>query len=304
MTIIMKLKGRLGNQLFQYATCRAISIEKNIDMYINTETAWDNQGCLLNKFNIYNSNGYDYVTKIFHEGDGNPSHYMYDSNVKFIEDNMVLSGNFQNVKYFENHLTQIKKDFCFKDDNINKIANKYLSDLKEKTGLNKVISINIRRGDFVKWGVFDENYVVKFIDDALSKINNIDDKIIIIFIGGSLHNDSTNDIEWVKNNIKYDNVFISKYSIDYSPHSIIYDMAISKQCDYMIIPIMSTINWWILCLNNNNPSNNFVPFKSWTGDSHPYDSDNYNVIDIPMNLNISGTEVPEIPIAHNIPLNA
>ena len=303
MTIIMKLKGRLGNQLFQYATIRAISLEKKLDMHINTKTAWDNQGCLLDNFKIYNNPDYDYVTQIFQEGNGNPSHYMYDENIKHIQNNTVLSGNFQNIKYFEKYISQIKTELKFKDDTVNELAVNYINDLKKKTGKDEIVSINIRRGDFVKWGVFDEEYVKKFIDIALSKITNIADKIILIFIGGSLHNDSTDDINWVKNNIKYDNIFISKYSIDYSPHSIIYDMAISQLCDYMVIPIMSTINWWILCLNNNNSENNYVPFKSWTGDEHPYD-DNYNIIDIPMNLNIAGVEVPEIPNAHNIKLHA
>ena len=128
----MKLKGRLGNQLFQYATIRALSLEKKLDMYINTDTAWDNQGCLLNKFKIYNNSQYDNVRQIFHEGNGNPSHYMYDENIKYIQDKTVLSGNFQNVKYFKKHINQIKRDLKFKDDSINKLATDYIDDLKKK----------------------------------------------------------------------------------------------------------------------------------------------------------------------------
>ena len=138
MTIIMKLKGRLGNQLFQYATIRALSLEKKLDMYIDTNTAWDNQGCLLNKFKIYNSSHYDYVTQIFHEGNGNPSHYMYDENIKHIQNNTVLSGNFQNVKYFKKHMKQIKTDLQFKDKTINEVAVNYINDLKKKQGNMKL----------------------------------------------------------------------------------------------------------------------------------------------------------------------
>ena len=34
--LIIRLKGGLGNQLFQYATARAISIDKNVDLFIDS----------------------------------------------------------------------------------------------------------------------------------------------------------------------------------------------------------------------------------------------------------------------------
>ena len=40
---------------------------------------------VLDNFKIYNNPDYDYVTQIFQEGNGNPSHYMYDENIKHVK---------------------------------------------------------------------------------------------------------------------------------------------------------------------------------------------------------------------------
>ena len=61
MTITINLKGRLGNQLFQYAALRNISIKKNYDLYINTNIEWHGQYNILQYFNIKNSNPPDQI---------------------------------------------------------------------------------------------------------------------------------------------------------------------------------------------------------------------------------------------------
>ena len=275
MPISVLLQGRLGNQLFQYACCRSISLEKNIDMVIKTDFTHHGQKCLIDHFNIYNNKKllnkkYDFV---YHEGSlSKYTTLMFDKNVRNIKDKTILVGYFQNYKYFKNITEIIKNDFKLNQSVLN-IASTYINNLKKTQKKQKLISINIRRGDYN--GIyFNEDYVIKYINKCLSKIENIDDKIIIIFIGGAISK-SDDDINWVKENILLKNYIISPYSIN---SNIILDLAISKMCDYMIIPIMSTINWWILFLNNNNPKNNFVPLKDPDNNIISYDLD-YNIIE-------------------------
>jgi len=52
MTISVALKGRLGNQLFQYATLRSIGLKHNYNISIDTNYEWHGQKCLLHNFNI------------------------------------------------------------------------------------------------------------------------------------------------------------------------------------------------------------------------------------------------------------
>lgn len=276
MPITVSLQGRLGNQLFQYACCRSISLKKKFDMFINTNFNHDQQQCLLENFNLYNNKSiknpiFNYLYK-----EGQHSKYktlMFDESVKNIQNNTILTGYFQNFNYFKDIKDTITNDFKL-DKNILDIAENYLNKLKKDKNKTEIISINIRRGDYNNLGLFNEKYVVDFINNSLSKINNVENKIILIFIGGSKTDNSNKDIEWVKKNILYENIVISPYSIK---PNILLDMAISKMCDYMIIPIMSSITWWILFLNKNNPLNNFVPFKDPQNNIISYD-DNYNII--------------------------
>jgi hypothetical protein len=276
MPITVALQGRLGNQLFQYACCRSISLKKNFDMFINTNFNHDQQQCLLENFNLYNNKSIKNPRLNYLYKEGQHSKYktlMFDENVKNIQNNTILTGYFQNFNYFKDIKDTITNDFKL-DKNILDIAENYLNKLKKDKNKTEIISINIRRGDYNNLGLFNEKYVVDFINNSLSKINNVENKIILIFIGGSKTNNSNKDIEWVKKNILYENIVISPYSIK---PNILLDMAISKICDYMIIPIMSSITWWILFLNKNNPLNNFVPFKDPQNNIISYD-DNYNII--------------------------
>jgi hypothetical protein len=291
MTITINFKGRLGNQLYQYAALRAISIEKKYKMYIDTSFAWDEQPCLLNKFNIKNDKCCTNFKRVLKEDTNNKS-LEYISNK--IKDFDILQGSFSDYHYFKKYKNIIKQDFIL-TENITNTTKDYIFKIKSENSKKEIISINIRRGDFVKWNLFNDNYIINFINQALSKIDNIKDKILLIFIGGSIGTNSVHDISWVKSNLKYNNMIISPYSIKYDYESILYDMAISQCCEYMIIPIMSTINWWILFLNNNNPNNCFIPLNShFNGESITYD-DSYNIIDIPFTIDIRGHECVEMP---------
>ena len=103
--------GRLGNQLFQYAALRALSLENNyeIKIPIPTQRDWHGQSCLLENFNI----GCDFLTAsdlenlqfLYNE----PDHMKYDENFFKIPDNSSINGFFQSTFYFGNFANQIKK---------------------------------------------------------------------------------------------------------------------------------------------------------------------------------------------------
>jgi len=55
-TVIAHIQGGLGNQLFCYATARAVSLRNGLDLKLNTRTSYRNEkyqrDCLLHRFNI------------------------------------------------------------------------------------------------------------------------------------------------------------------------------------------------------------------------------------------------------------
>ena len=99
--------GRLGNQLFQYAAGRALSLKHNTDLFTGdiTNREWHGQKCLLPYFNI----------KAIEKTQEPPS-YLYEEKDPFVldksflqlPDNTLLNGFFQSLFYFlENHRARI-----------------------------------------------------------------------------------------------------------------------------------------------------------------------------------------------------
>jgi hypothetical protein len=123
MTITIHLKGRLGNQLFQYATLRNISIIKGYNIYIDTNMEWHGQRCLLPYFNLHNSS---LPGPIYNNYDQPHNSNFFDSNIYNINDNTLLNGYFENVEYFNENLDIIKDELTITDNNIIDYMNHYI----------------------------------------------------------------------------------------------------------------------------------------------------------------------------------
>jgi hypothetical protein len=112
MTISVVLKGRLGNQLFQYATLRSVGLKNNYNITINTNFEWQGQMCLLNNFNIpsilYSNNTRNFIYKYNYNQVGIKDKYncvnsTFEPNIYNIQDNTLLEGHFENEEFFKQH---------------------------------------------------------------------------------------------------------------------------------------------------------------------------------------------------------
>jgi len=266
MTITVKFKegGRLGNQLFQYATLRNLSIIKGYDMYIDTNLEVQGQSCLLNYFNIHNTSKlekieYKYNQPLFIKSDST----FVDHNLFKINDNTMIDGYFENIEYFRENTETIQNELTIKDDKINMVVNNYINDMN-KDG-SKIIAIHFRRGDVVQQ-VADVNhfneFTTKFVKESLETIMKSESNVkIIVFTGGQrkkgamnfwIKNNHDDDIMWVKNFISE---YESKYNIYLSPGSSmnneLIDFGLLSKCDYLITPYQSTFSFMAYFVNKN-----------------------------------------------------
>lgn len=160
--IILNFSGGLGNQLFQYAFGRALSLKYNVPLLIDKTFYKKNAGSkfILNKFNI-KSEGYFksflsekfkrfYTfakiinifssTKVYYE-----KFFHFDKNIGKLNlknKNYHFYGYWQSFKYFKNILAELNNDFNF---------HSYIKN--RKLLLNKIeniqnISIHVRGGDY------------------------------------------------------------------------------------------------------------------------------------------------------------
>lgn len=264
MTISVVLKGRLGNQLFQYATLRSIGLKNNYNISINTNFEWHGQKCLLNHFNI--------PSNVFSNNNNNNNNFIYKYNqpaiadkygcsnstvhpsILTIQDNTLLDGHFENEDFFKEHQHIIMNELVLKDDIQNNNI-EFINNIKKNNDNCVIVGIHIRRGDTYGYG-FDENNVFEFINksiDFIKKQNN--NFFCILFVGGSRisHNENNHqqDIDWIN---AYSNTFSYKNII--SPGTLsndaLLDFSLLTLCDYNILTWKSTFSWMAAYVNKNN----------------------------------------------------
>ena len=279
--IIIKISGGLGNQLFQYAFGRYLSVKFNTEMKFDVQTNYNSlsftkRSVGLNNFNIHleqaskdEINKFKYFENIFlARVERKLVKKMPFLNKRYLVQNLnkteygkadfrnncYYDGYWQSEDYFEPIINKLKKEFKSSfipvlDD----INNSHLNEIKN----SKSVSIHIRRGDYISiksneaiFCTCSINYYEKAIKYINDKINN---PLFFVF---------SDDIEWVKNNFKGEQFRI----IANNSHSPELDLFLMSNCKHNIIA-NSSFSWWGAWLNQNR--NKIVISPSfWLKNSH------------------------------------
>jgi len=258
MKVVVKLMGGLGNQMFQYAIGKKISLEYDKELILDktfllrrdldiTYRDFD-----LDIFNINNKIVENFVVtndyKVLDEPFNAPNMTNSIKNINTNE-NIYVSGFFQKEYYFKDIRTQILQDFniSIQDDNIKKLESDILS--------SNSICINVRRGDYVTnqntnnfHGFHGVEYINKSISEITKKIKN---PMFYIF---------SDDIDWCVNNLKidYPHFFVGH---TYKGNKFSSYLKLMSSCKNFIIP-NSTFAWWATWLNQNEEKIVYVP-NNW-----------------------------------------
>lgn len=274
MTISVVLKGRLGNQLLQYAALRSIGLKNNYNITININFEWHGQKCLLNNFNI--------PPNIFSNNNNNNFKYKYDQpmitdeygcfystvhpSILNIQDNTLLEGHFDNEDFFKEHRNIILNELSLKDD-IQNINIEFINNIKKNNNNCEIIGIHIRRGDIYSQNSFDENNVFEFINKSINYIKKQTNNFFcILFIGGSRV--SNGDNNWIENTHQQDIDWLNAYFKDFPYKNIIspgvlsndelLDFSLLTLCDYNILTSKSSFSWMAAYVNKNNNKKTLV----------------------------------------------
>ena len=268
--------GRLGNQLYQYAAAKAVSLKTgNVLKIPNPDyMKWHGQNCLLNNFKIecefLELSEYQNIKGRFVE----PNHMGYYPEVFQVPPDTDLYGFFQSAHYFQDCEEQIRKEFALLD-HLEREASEYMNELK-KDG-HEIVSLHVRRGDntdgtnpslghyYGENDVFSEDSIFgKYFEAAKRKFEGKKVKYLI-FTGGSREQETNEkDIEWCKKNISGENILYCEGKSD------IIDFAIMKACDHNITCHNTSFGWWAAYLNKNEekivvaPKSYFVEDPSLT----------------------------------------
>ena len=232
--------GRMGNQMFQYATLYSIAKTRGYDFGIPYKTKSQNSYlnfCLDDCFSNLSAKDSSDTQQRYQARERN---FEYNPGIFGVMDGTDILGYFQTEKYFKDYREQLLREFEFKQE-IKQKAEEIRSLSKQRA-----ISIHIRLGDYE--GLQDKHPIcpVEYYQEALSKLPT--DCLVYIF---------SDDIKKAFETFK----FLNRQFVIPETGNQYVDMCVMTLCDYHIIA-NSSFSWWGAWLSN---SKKVIAPSQWFG---------------------------------------
>lgn len=268
MTIAVHISGGLGNQMFQYAAARALTLRKGTELELDISsfrTDKNKREYMLGNYTIQGN-----VMKVAHPAMQRIRSYVrskigiagtarvygeknnrFDSTVLNLPDGTYLLGHWQSEKYFEDCRGTIISDFTYKEK-LSKGSQQILSKIQGSDS----VSLHIRRGDYIKdpvaakvLGTLPLTYYIRALQMMQEKNRNMS---VFLF---------SDDPEWVRENVQ-----ITAAEVIYvTTGSACEDLELMRSCKSHVIA-NSSFSWWGAWLNTDKSKKVIAP-KSWFADA-------------------------------------
>lgn len=274
--IIVQLTGGLGNQMFQYAAAKALSLKKKTELFLDVSSFLRTElpdlevprdfelkhfkgvtEKVVNINELKNDKEFNFLTEKKIEkllpkhkrGIYREKFYHFDQRFFNAISSTYLIGIWQSPKYFESYKEVILNNFQIQNTSIQNVIER----AKELNSSNSV-SIHIRRGDYLRkpiildWhGIMSKEYYIKAFEVLNSKKKI--DKVYYF----------SDEPEWVKTElmphipgeIVSSNIGLTQYE----------DFYLMQQCQNNIVA-NSSFSWWAAYLNPN-PNKIVIAPKKW-----------------------------------------
>lgn len=272
-SVIVGLSGGLGNQLFQYAAGRSLSLKLGVDLVL--DTSWfqgdSDRAYALDAFSI---NAKTYCGPFFFPGwarrlwcrltrrwssqkFGVPvfreAHFQFDDAYSQLDHSVYLEGFWQSDRYFSSYKEIIVGDLNLKDS----VSDQFKVFAKQMQSSDS-ICIHIRRGDYVSNPIAAQMHGLCSLDYIYQGVKMVSKDLIqphcFIF---------SDDPGWVRKNLALDLPFTV---VDFAkPHEPHLDLALMMQCKHFVIA-NSSFSWWGAWLSDNLSKRVVAP-KKWFASS-------------------------------------
>lgn len=272
--IITKLQGGLGNQMFQYALGRHLSIKNNAPLKldltalqedipgitkrtyglspfsIQASFATEEEIVRLKKYRFKRGKMWFWYNRLI----ADRSRYVWEKQFNFepwilsLKDPVYLDGYWNTEKYFKEIESVVRKEFALKKE-LGSASKKLLSEMSA----TESVSLHVRRSDYVsdpKTSAWHGVCSIEYYERAIKRIAEVvANPRFFVF---------SDDPAWAKENI------VPKFPTIYMPANAEHpeeDMYLMSRCKHHIIA-NSTFSWWGAWLNTN-PSKIVIAPKKW-----------------------------------------
>jgi Glycosyl transferase family 11 len=265
--IVVRLRGGLGNQLFQYAAGRALAehhgVALKLDLYTYTRHKYRtfelgnfNIDCIeATRQEVHQYTGSNPIGRFFNKRENylrspkvfaQPHYHYYEDFFKLPPD-LYLSGYWQSEKYFAAH----------RDEFLKRYVPRHPMDLKNQEYLEQIqktnsVGLHVRRGDYIGqqynqfYGGLQEDYYRKAVSLVKEKI---DSPTFFVF---------SDDLGWCRKNLDLD---LAVFVEGNSGVNAFKDLGLMAACQHNVIA-NSTFSWWGAWLNQN-PDKFVVGPRQW-----------------------------------------
>lgn len=273
--IFSYLLGGLGNQMFQYAAARALSLAKGVPLRldvsgfagyglhqgfelprvfecmpeiatereVHTLLGWRSSS-VARKILMRPSLAMLHGTRLVVE-----PYFHYWQGIERVSDNCYLVGYWQSERYFSGIAETVRADFAFRQP-----LSRENTELAERIGRAAAVSLHIRRGDYASnpktnaaHGLCSLEY---YREAVMYMAERVECPEFFIF---------SDDIAWAKSNLKID---FPCWYVDHNQGAASYnDMRLMSLCRHHIIA-NSSFSWWGAWLNPH-PDKSVVAPRKW-----------------------------------------
>lgn len=238
----MGMYGRMGNQMFQYATLYSIAKTRKYEFGIPYSLKSPNpyiNFCLNDAFN--NLTALD-SSNIQNPNKAQEHNFTYNAGIFGIPDHTDIIGYFQSEKYFIDYRQDLLKEFEFKTE-IKNTANTI-----RQIGKKLAVSLHIRLGDYLN---LTDKHPICTMEYYREALNHIPDNAFLFIIS----DDNEKAAELFKD-------FKRPFCIPDTKNQNV-DMCLMTMCDYHIIA-NSSFSWWGAWLSE---SKQVIAPSKWFGES-------------------------------------
>lgn len=215
-------KGRLGNQMFQFAFLYHVGKKKGFDIGYD----YSNNPLIAKIFNLPAQNTDSFRPQNIAIENNNSGYF----DVSNVPDNTDFQGFFQNSRYVDENELDLRQIYSFNDEKHKKCFD-FIKSFKEKVQ-KQLVALHVRRTDYL---VADHMHFVcdkHYYDRAISNFGN--EYFYILF---------TDDKQWCSNEFKHIPNIIMNNDTET-------DLILMSLCDHNIIS-NSSYSWWGSWLNEN-----------------------------------------------------
>jgi hypothetical protein len=259
--VVVQLLGGMGNQMFQYALGRSLSIRNHTSLKVDTSILLDhrpgvhavNRNYDLDIFLAapeharpvdrwkYNWHGLGLAGKIAGRTHqlilGNPTFreksFGFDPAVASLSGNIYLAGLWQSFRYFEDVAQVIRDDFRMKA-----LAEGPAPEMLARIAGSRAVCLNVRRADYVTHASTAQalGFIgLDYYKDAVQLLRErFEDLEFYVF---------SDEIEWCRENFEFLGSRVTYVGHEYAGPKFSWYLELMKACMYFIIP-NSTFAWW------------------------------------------------------------